>query len=383
MRKRCPWLYAGETIGGGVLLPRPARGWNRLAANLLLGIAVALAGCRGASGAAQSHRVVPAVTVVHPMRRDMARHVTMTGDVLGIRQAELTAKVPGFIDKIYVDRGSFVHEGQLLATLTYPEQEALYKKAKANLELAELNYNRMQKLATLHVVAQQDLDNARANYQAAKDDLESQETLYSYRNMKAPFDGYIIRRNFDPGHLLTINGGDASPLFVIADTSTARIFVYVPEEDIAVIRTGANVGVTTDAYPGRIFRGTVTRIAQGLDPATRTMQTEIDIANPEGELKPGMFARVDLQLYSHPNTLTLPAGAVLRGEDGSYVYTVSGGRTHRSKVRTGLQEGDTVEVTGGLKDDAQVVSSGWELLDDNLPVRVAPSQGGSSRAHPD
>jgi membrane fusion protein, multidrug efflux system len=361
--------------------PRSGFRWGSLGIVVLLGAAVA-SGCRGSDSAVPARRAIPAVTVVHPTRRDMTRHVTMTGDVLGIRQAELTAKVPGFIDKIYVDRGTFVHEGQLLATLTYPEQEALYKKAKANLELAELNYNRMRKLANLHVVAQQDLDNARASYQAAKDDLESQETLYSYRNMRAPFDGYIIRRNFDPGHLLTISGGDTSPLFVIADTSTARIFVYVPEEDIGVIRTGANVGVTTDAYTGRIFRGTVTRIAQGLDPATRTMQTEIDLANPEGELKPGMFARVDLQLYSHPNTLTLPAGAVLRGEDGSYVYTVSGGRAHRNRVQTGLQEGDTVEVTRGINEDAQVVSSGWELLDDNLPVRVAGSQGDSRQGTP-
>jgi membrane fusion protein (multidrug efflux system) len=316
------------------------------------------------------------------VRRDMARHITMTGDVLGIRQAELTAKVPGFIDKIYVDRGSLVHEGQLLATLTYPEQEALYKKARANLDLAELNYNRMQKLAQLHVVAQQDLDNARATYQAAKDDLESQATLYSYRHIKAPFDGYIIRRNFDPGHLLAVSGGDTSPLFVIADTSTARIFVYVPEEDIGVLRAGTDVAVTTDAYPGRKFRGTVTRIAQGLDSATRTMQTEIDLANPEGELKPGMFARVNLQLYSHPRALTLPAGAVLRGENGSFVYTVSHGRAHRTPVQTGLQEGDTIEISGGLPDGAQVVSSGWELLDDNLPVRVALTQEGSRQATP-
>jgi len=306
----------------------------------------------------------------------------MTGDVLGIRQVELTAKVPGFIDKIYVDRGSFVHEGQLLATLTYPEQEALYKKAKANLELAELNYKRTLKLAELHVVAAQDLDNARANYQAAKDDLDSQATLYSYRNIKAPFDGYIIRRNFDPGHLLTLSGGDTSPLFVISDTSTARIFVYVPEEDIGFLRTGTDVGVTTDAYPGKKFRGTVTRLAQGLDPATRTMQTEVDIANPEGELKPGMFARVSLQLYSHHDALTLPAGAVLRGEKGSFVYTVGGGRAHRRPVQTGLQEGDTVEITGGIGDGSEVVSSGWELLDDNLPVRVAGTQAGSGRGTP-
>jgi RND family efflux transporter MFP subunit len=353
-----------------------------LALSILLLGAAAASGCRGTGAAAPAHRAIPAVTVVHPARRDMARHITMTGDVLGIRQAELTAKVPGFIDKIYVDRGAFVHQGQLLATLTYPEQEALYKKAKANLELAELNYNRMRKLADLHVVAQQDLDNARATYQAAMDDLESQATLYSYRNIRAPFDGYIIRRNFDPGHLLQLSGGDTSPLFVIADTSTARVFVYVPEEDIGVLRTGTDVGVTTDAYPGKKFHGTVSKIAQGLDPATRTMQTEVDIANPEAELKPGMFARVDLLLYSHPDAMTLPAGAILRGEDGSFVYTVSNGRAHRRRVQTGLQEGDTVEVTSGIGDQTQVVSSGWELLDDNLPVRVALTQEGSTQGTP-
>lgn len=361
---------------------RPGFPWGALGiALLLLGAAVA-SGCRGSNAAAPAHHAIPTVTVVHPVRRDMARHVTMTGDVLGIRQAELTAKVPGFIDNIYVDRGAFVHQGQLLATLTYPEQEALYKKARANLELAELNYNRMQKLAALHVVAQQDLDNARANYQAAKDDLESQATLYSYRNIRAPFDGYIIRRNFDPGHLLQLSGGDTSPLFVIADTSTARIFIYVPEEDVGLLRTGTDVGVTTDAYPGRKFRGSVSRVAQGLDPATRTMQTEVDIANPEAELKPGMFARVNLVLFSHPAALTLPAGAILRGEDGSFVYTVSNGRAHRRRVKTGLQEGDTVEVTSGIGDQNQVVSSGWELLDDNLPVRVAVTQGDSRQGTP-
>jgi RND family efflux transporter MFP subunit len=372
----------GPVIEHQALPQHPASRWSALALSLCLGCAIALPGCGGKSDAELPHRGIPAVTVVHPVRREMARRVTMTGDVLGIRQAELTAKVPGFLDKIYVDRGDFVHEGQLLAILTYPEQEALYKKAKANLELAELNYKRMQKLAEQHVVAEQDLDNARTNFQAAKDDLDSQATLYSYRNINAPFDGYIIRRNFDPGHLLTLNSGDSSPLFIISDTSTARVFVYVPEEDIGVLRTGADVGVTTDAYPRKSFRGTVTRIAQGLDPATRTMQTEVDIANPEGELKPGMFARVNLQLYSHPDALTLPAGAVLRGENGSFVYTVSDGRAHRMPVQTGLQEGDTVEVTAGLGGGAQVVSSGWELLDDNLPVRVALTQPGTGPATP-
>ncbi len=339
-----------------------------------LALPLALSACGKAVPDTPAHEKIPTVTLVRPARRSLERQVTLTGDVLGIQQAELTAKVPGFVKRIYVDRGDLVSRGELLAQLTYPEQEAAYSQAKANFELAEMNYGRALKLFKERVDSQQDLDNATEAYKAARDNLTAQKTLYDYREIRAPFTGYIVQRNFDPGHLIMPSSGDSTPLFVIADINKVRIFIYVPEEDVGILRRGLEVSVFNDAYPGRAFRGEVTRIAQGLDPSTRTMQTEIDIVNPEGELKPGMFARVNLVLERRHNALTIPAGAVLRDMAGSYVYTVTQGRAHRVAVRTGWQEGDTVEITQGLEDSQDVVLTGWEQLADGAQVNVAERQ---------
>ncbi len=371
------------------------RGAGRFVAAALVLLA-ALASCQKPGSPTTSQEKIPTVTVSTPVRRTVERRVTLTGDVLGIQQAELTAKVPGFINRINADRGDFVHRGQLLALLTYPEQEAAYSQAKANFELAEANYRRALTLFKERVDSQQDLDNATEAYKAARDALAAQKTLYDYREIRAPFDGYIVQRNFDPGHLIMPSSGNTTPLFVIADTSKVRIFVYVPEEDVGILRPGLEVSVRNDAYPGKSFGGEVTRIAQGLDPSTRTMQTEIDIVNPEGELKPGMFARVDLALERHANALTLPAGAVIRSGGASFVYVVSDGHARRIPVGTGWQEGDTVEITQGLDDSTRVVLTGWEQLADGTPVQIAthpdevtpaargdgaaPSQGGHAHA---
>lgn len=329
-------------------------------------------GRRGGGDSARPRGRVPEVMVVRPRRREMVRSISLTGDVVGIQQSELMAKVPGFIEAIYVDRGDFVKRDQLLARLSYPEQEAAYARAMAALDLAEANYQRATKLFERGVNSRQDLDNAVANYKSAKDSMAAERTLYGYREIRAPFAGYIIRRNYDTGHLVTpASDSSTAPLFILADISTVRVFVYVPEEDLGALRTGTSAAVSSDAYPGRIFRGEVRRIAQGLDTATRTMQTEIDIVNPEAELKPGMFARVTLVLFRHRNALVLPPGAILRGEEGNYVYTVSGDRAHHVRVKTGLQDGAAVEITSGLDDRALVIASGSESVEEDSPIRIA------------
>ncbi len=316
------------------------------------------------------HRGIPVVTVVRPQRRDLARRITLTGDLLGIRQVDLTAKVPGFIKEIYVDRGDYVKRDQMLAILTYPEQEKAYRQAKANFELAQANYDRYRRLLAEHVISQQDYDTALANFKSTRETYREQEELYNYRFIRAPFSGYIIQRNYDPGHLV-YPGATQSPLFVLADSSKVRIFIYVPEEDVGRLKLGSRAEVKTDAYPEKTFTGEVTRIAQGLDPTTRTMQTEIDLVNPENLLKPGMFARVILNLFSEHDVLTLVPGAVIHGDQGSFVYTVRNNHAHKTPVQIGLQEADAVQIVSGLKGDEDVVVSGAELLDDGSPLRVA------------
>jgi membrane fusion protein, multidrug efflux system len=326
-------------------------------------------------------RGVPTVTVTEPRRTEMVRRVALTCDILGIYQADLTAKVPGFIEHVYVDRGSFVRRGQLLATLSYPEQEATYLQNKANYELAKVTYERDLALFQQNVIARQDLDNAQKAYEAARQAMLAQKKLYDYKHIRAPFEGYIIQRNYDPGHLITPT--DPTPLFIIADIRKVRVFVYVPEEDVGLLHVGTPATLSGDAYPGQEFRGEVTKIAQGLDASTRTMQAEIDLVNPGGKLKPGMFARVSLTLERHPNVLVLPAGAILQSEGQSYVYVVADGRAHELAVKTGLREGDEIEITGGIDEGKQVVLTGWEQLRDNVAVRVAmagPSNSAASAA---
>ena len=328
---------------------------------------------------APTARPLPLVQVATPAQIDVVRRLVLTADILPIQQADLMAKVAGYLDAIYVDRGDRVHAGQVLAVIRQPELEHQVHQAQANHDLAKVTFERLQALYAKDLVPKQDLDDSRTKYEVAKRTLALQHTYLDYAQIIAPFDGYVTKRYVDPGAFIPQASAMTSAvttLLTVMDLSQVKVLVNVPERDVGSVHVGDELSLTLDAYPDQTFRGRVTKFAPALDAGSRTLQVEIDIPNTDMALKPGMFARVTLVLERHPQALVIPSEALLVNELGSFVFVVGAAQdgaptVRRVSVRTGLEDGGQVEILGGLGPKDQVVRTGKELVHDGGGVRIA------------
>jgi membrane fusion protein, multidrug efflux system len=328
---------------------------------------------------AGSARPLPLVQVAKPGQVNLQRKLLLTADILPIQQADLMAKVAGYLDAIYVDRGDRVRAGQVLAMISQPELEHQLQQAQANYDFAKVTYERTRELFAKDLIAKQNLDDAANKYEVAKRMLDVQRTYLQYARIVAPFDGYVTKRYVDPGALIAQGSSSASggnTVVTVMDLSQVKVLVNVPERDIGSVHLTDPVSLTVDAYPDRTFRGKVTKFAPALDPSSRTLLVEIDVPNEELTLKPGMFARVTLVLETRPQALTVPSEALLVNELGSFLYVLGppedGAPTvHRVAVRTGIEDGGRVEILAGLGPNDDFVRAGKELVREGSRIRIA------------
>jgi RND family efflux transporter MFP subunit len=330
----------------------------------------AVFGCHERQTGSVSEASSRKVIVTRPERGDMTRSLVLPGDLIGFTEAALHAKISGYVERITVDKGDRVKKGQVLAVLEVPELQQKLKRAQANLTVRRLTYERLHSVwkEDPRVVAREDVDVAQGEFRQAEAEVEEVVALVGYTNIVAPFDGVITARYVDPGALVpaagqigSIGSGGAatvkgpSPVVAIANIDILRVYVYVPEAETGRIKTGMSATLRLQAFPGREFAGTVARFAKALDLSTRTMLAEVDIENPNHELYPGMYAEVTLVLERHPQTLKLPATALGKSTNGSFVYIVQEDRVKKVDVKTGFTDGAVVEIATGLAGDEQVV----------------------------
>jgi len=254
---------------------------------------------------------------------------------------------------------------------------AQVQAAQANLDAAEAQVAqadaqvaaaRQQEVsAAMQVQTQQ----AQAASQAAA--LQNARLAVANATITAPFDGIVVSRSLDPGAYVT--PGTSTPIVTIADLGQIDVVVNVTEVQIAAIQRGAPVQVTVDAYPDRMFRGNVSRIAGGADPITRTVQVEIDIANPGLLLRPGMYATAQLSAGADKDVLVVPLGALVTVGDQHFVWVVKDSAVTRQPVTVGRATGEVVEVTAGLGDSDQIVARGADLVREGQRVRAVPVAG--------
>jgi len=361
---------------------------------------------RLSSGAKTDQRKTRLITVgtASPVKQDLEVRLTYTADIIPNQVVNLFSRVDGYIAKIHVDKGDFVKANQLLVEIDHTDYQHAVNQAKANLASAKakvvqqdaavrnarLTLNRMQALIKDQFVSQQDLDNAQVNYDgaiAALESLQAQvkqmdvalaqaETNLAYSYIRAPFAGYVAERNLDPGAYVTSATASTSTMsrgmMSLHDIDTVRILIEVVEKDIPLVKIGQKAEVRAEAYPDRVFEGTVTRIVQALNRATRTMTVEIDLPNKDRQLKGGMFARVEALVGTHRQAIQIPIDAVSRLEDAQYVYVVRDGKAQRVNVTIGLRDENRVEITKGLNGDEQVIVSGKDLVHDGTPVQTQP-----------
>lgn len=348
----------------------------------------------------EPHHIV--VGTVSPLTQDLNIRLTYTGDVSPNQIVNLFSRVDGHIAKLHVDKGDFVKRDQLLLEIDHTDYQHAVNQAKANLAAGnarvsqqkaalrntQLTLDRMQALIQNQFVSQQEFDNAQVNFDATAAGLASlqaqvtqmevalaqAETNLAYSYIRAPFSGYIAERNLDTGAYVT--GATASTstmsrgILSLHDIATVRVLIEVVEKDIPLVKIGQHAVLRAEAYPEQIFEGTVTRIVQALNRATRTMTVEIDLPNPDRRLKGGMFARVEVMVGTHPHAVQIPIDAISRLEEAQYVFVVREGHARRVNVEIGARSNNYVEVTKGLTGDEEVIVSGKDLVHDGIPVQT-------------
>jgi RND family efflux transporter MFP subunit len=314
--------------------------------------------------------------------RDVPVEVRAPVDLRAMLQADVGSKTLGVLDAVFVDRGDRVKKGQLLALVRpsdLPDQLAAARgtlaQTGASLTLARTNLERAQKLAPAGVVSQQELQNALAavaTAEAAQSAASAQAQAIAIRlgetRIDAPMEGIIAVRRLDPGAIVGLMSGGA--ILTVVDIKKLRVFITVTERDVHSVKIGLNAHVELDALPGKSFEGKVVRLAPIVDPSTRTLDAEVQLPNANEELRPGMFGHGAIIVDVHAHQPIVPASAVLVADAKKYVFVLTGDKVQRRAIETGVDEGNWLEVTAGLKESDEVVTAGADGLSDGSPVRV-------------
>jgi membrane fusion protein (multidrug efflux system) len=354
---------------------------NQLMLAACVAIGLAAAGCKPEGTATGTKAESPAaVKVVRPKKGDILRTVTLPAMIAANQQAMLYAKASGYLKRIGVDKGDEVKEGDLLAEIEAPELIADVARAKAELQLAQIEYKRAedaQKRAPDLVVIQT-VDTAKGRFEVAKANLERAEVMVSFCKITAPFAGVVTRRFVDPGAFIPAatagSNARSAALLSLADFKTVRVQMPVPESEVPLVVKGLPVNVSVEGLAGRNILGTVTRFAHVLDEMDKTMLTEIDLENTRGELRPGMYATAKLGVEKHSDALLLPVDAVLMEKSGAAVFTVADGKAKKTPVRTGFNDGAFIEILEGVQPNDSVILVGKMILNNGQPVNAVESK---------
>lgn len=367
-------------------------------------LAAALTGCGKADNtSADNPANAPRVGVVRVVRHDLASDLEISSEFEPFQEINVYAKVSGYIQKLYVDWGTHVKQGQLLAVLEIPElQQQLQQdeaavrrsdqdlsrareelnRAESSYKVAHLSYTRLADVqkSRPELVAQQEVDvaqgkdvEASAGVSAAKDSLaaseqgllsakaalEKDKAMYGYARITAPFDGVVTKINAYTGALLpagTASSNADSALCRLSQNNLLRLVIPVPERAVADIREGQELAVSVSAIK-KTFSGKIVRFSDEIDTGTRTMHTEVNVPNPTFELVPGMYASVRIPLHSVKNVLTVPVQAVQASGNGEGAVLVvnASNRIERRSVKLGFETAADAEILSGLKEGEVVV----------------------------
>lgn len=333
--------------------------------------------------AEQQRDFVPDVRVAAVQASPPVMSVILPGTTSAFADANIYARASGYIAERNVDIGSRVKAGAVLATITAPEldhqisqaqaaiaqAQAALKQAEANRDLAQVTWNRDATLVKDGWVTQQQGDTDRLTLAAQQQAVEvNQATIKSqqaqlqvlqqqkaYQQVVAPFDGVVTKRNIDVGSLVQADATSGTFMFTLMQSNVMRIQLYVPQDSAIGVKAGIKAVVRVPELPGRTFAGTVTRTADALDPATRTLLTEIDVPNPDGTLSPGIYCTVELQVPRVTPSLIIPASALIFNDTGLHVLVAKDDVAHLHKVTETRDLGTEIEVSEGVAPGEQVV----------------------------
>jgi membrane fusion protein, multidrug efflux system len=339
---------------------------------------------------------IPTVAVVQPQAEPGNDELVLPGNLQAFEESPIFARTNGYLLRWYKDIGSKIQKGELLAAIDTPEIDQELSQARASreqvrsaLELAKISADRWANLRKTDSVSQQEADQQASGYQQAQANLAAAdanvrrlEQLESFKNVYAPFSGVLTRRNVDPGVLINSGAGlSGKELFDIARVDPLRVYVSVPQAYAPNMKVGMKANVTLQEFPGQKFMGTVARTADAIDPATRTLNTEVDVPNKDGKLLPGSFGQVHFATGTSVPRITIPVNAMLFRAEGPRVAVVDKDNTvHLHPISIGRDFGATLEILGGLEVSDRIIINPSDSLEEGQKVHVATPNQGAARS---
>jgi membrane fusion protein (multidrug efflux system) len=360
----------------------------------------------GGFGSFGGPRLPMSVELASVKRADMSEQLTVVGNLIGAVTVEAVPKVAGRLESVSVRLGDRVRRGQMLAKIEDRELQEQIRQAQASFEVsaatirqreadlrfAQTNLDRSRNLFERQLIPKQTFDDAEARYQAAAAQLDLAKAQHAQSQARldelkinlantviaSPVNGFIGKRTLDPGAWVTPN----SELLSVVDISFVRLIANIVEKDLRRISAGQRTSVEVDAFPDEKFGGRIARVSPVLDPATRTAQIEVEIDNPQFRLKPGMYARVSFTVEHHPNTLVVPANALVDVEGQHGVFLPDGPAKDVAKfhpIEVGLMSEELVEVASGLTEGDRIVSTGAAALREGDKIVLPGQRQGGDR----
>jgi len=333
-------------------------------------------------------RAVPTVAIVKPTVVENQSGLELPGRLQAFIRAPIYARVPGYLKTWKHDIGSKVKAGELLAEIDTPDLDQQLKQARgdlsvaeANAKLAQITAERWQSLAGTDAVAKQDVDqrtftlNANlAQVKAAQANVDRLVAEAGFKRLIAPFDGIVTARETDIGALINEGATGGAELFVVSATAKLRVYVNVPQNDVPSVPPGTQATIRVPEHPDKTYSGTVESSSQSVDPTTGTTLMQIIVDNSTGELMPGDFASIKLQVAAAANVLSVPSSALIFDANGLSVATVdTGGHVLIKPVKIGRDLGAVIELASGLSPDDRVIQNPPDGIATGAEVRLAAS----------
>lgn len=322
------------------------------------------AGQGGGFGAERPAAAVP-VEVAAASRQSIASWIESNCTLEAENEVDLVARISSPVVELNVEEGMKVARGDLLARLDDRELRAAAEISRVSLEEARMAWERAGKLREGDLISPEAWDAAVSRYETARAQHEADRIQLGYTEIRAPFDALVVTRYITLAEHISVN----DPLFRISDFEPLLCPVQLPEKDLPGLRPGQNAYVTLAAWPGRRFDARVQRIRPVVDAATGTVRVTLEVRT-EGDLRPGMFGRVFVEMDRREDAVVIPKAALSLDSIGDTVYVARDGTAARRDVKLGFRDGEKVEVLSGLEEGEQVVVVGQDGLSDGTPIQV-------------
>ena len=341
---------------------------------------------------------VPTVSTTTPKPGPGETEIVLPGNLTAYSEAPIYARTNGYVKAWHTDIGAKVKAGDLMAELEAPDVDAQLRQAnanlaqaRANLEIAKLNFTRSQDLLKTKVISQQEFDQSRTNLeamnaavQAADANVQNLAVQQGFQKITAPFDGVVTRRNIDTGSLVSGNGNASNSgqeLFHLARIDILRVFIQVPQAYSSQVRIDTPAWLDFTESPGEKFQGKIAHISGAIDPTTRTLNTEVQVPNPDGRLFPGSYANVHLILKLRNVSSVLPVNTLIFRSQHPQVGVVDASNAvHLKDITLGHDFGTSIEVTSGVAPNDRVIVNPSDSLSDGAAVQVQDAQPAGDQA---